>query len=72
MMRVIKEHGLKEDLNAIAKLLRSLAKASNFDMTLMFMDSKEKNDLKEIMKAIKASTSLDKGLTKELENIYNL
>lgn len=40
-------------------------------MTLMFMDTKEKNDLREIIKAIKASSEIDKELVKELEKIYN-
>lgn len=71
-MKVSKEYGIKDNVINVAKLIRSLAKASNFDMTLMFMDSKEKNDLKEIMKAIKDSSEVDKELVKELDKIYNL
>lgn len=40
-------------------------------MTLMFMDSKEKNDLKEIINAIKNSSEIENDLVKELVKIYN-
>lgn len=72
-MKVLKEYGLsnESDLKHTAELIKSLAKASSFDMTLMFMDSKEKNDLKEIVKAIKNSTSIENEVVKEIVKIYN-
>lgn len=73
IMKVLKEYGISsaEDVKCTAQLIQSLAKASSFDMTLMFMDSKEKNDLKEIVKAIKNSSDVDNSLVKEIVNIYN-
>ena len=59
IMKVLKDHGLSEDISRTANLIKSLSKASSFDMTLMFMDSKEKNDLKEIVQAVKNSTEID-------------
>ncbi len=72
IFKVQKEHGLADDLEYVGKFLKSISKASSFDMTLMFMDSKEKGDLKEIMKTLKSSSSFDKDLLKDLEKIYNL
>lgn len=40
-------------------------------MTLMFMDNKEKNDLKEIIKAVKNSSEIENDLVKEIVKIYN-
>jgi hypothetical protein len=37
----------------------------------MFMDSKEKNDLKEIIQAIKNSSEIENDLVKEIVKIYN-
>jgi len=71
-LKVTKEHGLKERIEDVAKLLKSVSKASSFDMTLMFMDTKERNDLKEIMKAINDSKEIERDLVKDLNKIYNL
>ena len=50
-MKVVNEHGLSEPEGIIhaGKLLASLGKTSNFDMTLAMMDSKEKKDLVNII-----------------------
>lgn len=72
MLKAHKEIGLNEDLEYVAKFLKSISKASNFDMTLMFMDKKEKGDLKEIINAVKAVSTLEKELLRDLEKIYNL
>lgn len=48
---MVNEHGLKEDegITHASKLIAALGKCNNFDMTLMFMDSKEKKDLVNII-----------------------
>ncbi|CDW85227.1 rna polymerase ii-associated protein 3 isoform 2 [Stylonychia lemnae] len=71
IVRVLSEYGLSEDIKHSAQLIKSLAKASSFDMTLMFMDSKEKNDLKQIINAIKNSSEIENDLVKEIVKIYN-
>jgi hypothetical protein len=50
-LKVVNDHGLTEDEGIIhaGKLIAALGKCSNFDMTLMFMDSKEKKDLVNII-----------------------
>lgn len=70
-MKVVKDFGLHEDIKISAQLIVSLSKANSFDMTLMFMDNKEKNDLKEIIKAVKNSSDIDNSLVKEILKIYN-
>lgn len=40
-------------------------------MTLMFMDNKEKNDLKQIIQAVKNTPDIDNSLVKEILKIYN-
>lgn len=51
ILKVVNEHGLSEGDGIIhaGKLITALGKCSNFDMTLMFMDSKEKKDLVNII-----------------------
>jgi hypothetical protein len=70
-MRVVHEYGLKDDVNYVSKLMISLSKASSFDMTLMFMDSKEKKDLINIIQELKKAT-IDKDTLKKLDNIYKI
>ena len=73
MLKALREKGVSEDPEHAGKFLKSISKANSFDMTLMFMDSKEKTDLKEILRELKnATTPLDLGLLKELDKIYNL
>jgi hypothetical protein len=49
ILKSLKEHGVKEDILHTFSFMLSIAKASNFDMTLMFMDNQEKKDIKEII-----------------------
>lgn len=52
ILKVLAEHGITGDEEALvhaAKLLAALGKASNFDMTLMFMDKNERKDLVSIV-----------------------
>jgi hypothetical protein len=51
ILKVVNEHGLSESDGIIhaGKLIAALGKCNNFDMTLMFMDSKEKKDLVNII-----------------------
>lgn len=59
MLKAAREHGLGDDIGFVAQLLVSLAKAASFDMTLMFMDAKERSDLKEILRAVNAAADVD-------------
>jgi hypothetical protein len=72
MMRVLKEYGLKDDVVYVGSIMCSLSKTSNFDMTLMFMDSKEKKDLIEIVQELKRNDKIDKDMIKILDQIYKL
>lgn len=51
ILKAVNEHGLSEGegITHAGKLIAALGKCSNFDMTLMFMDSKEKKDLVNII-----------------------
>ena len=50
-LKVVNDFGIAESEGQIhaAKLLVAISKASSFDMTLMFMDAKEKRDLVNII-----------------------
>jgi len=62
-----------ENLEHAGKLLAALGKSANFDMTLMFMDSKEKKDLVNIIQALKKPTAgTDKEVLKQIDSIYKL
>ena len=60
VIKVLKDVGTKEDLSHSGNLLLSLSKCANFDMTLMFIDSKEKKQVNEIIGEIKAANAVDK------------
>ncbi len=51
----------------------TLGKAYSFDMTLMFMDAKEKKDLVNIIQTLKKnSDKLDKETIKQIDTIYKI
>ena len=54
MLVALANHGLKNESDCIkvGEFLVTLSKASNFDMTLMFIDDKEKKELSTILKAL--------------------
>ena len=75
ILKVLAEQGVIGDEEALVhagKLISSLGKCSNFDMTLMFMDSKEKKDLVTIVQTLKKSSVVDKEVLKQLDSIYKL
>ena len=51
ILKAVNDHGLSEGEGIIHAgiLIAALGKCNNFDMTLMFMDSKEKKDLVNII-----------------------
>ena len=51
LLQAISEHGLgdKESSEHAGQFLLSLSKASNYDMTLMFIDDNEKDIIKKIV-----------------------
>ena len=52
ILKVLVDFGISSDDESLihtANLMNVLGKASNFDMTLMFMDTKEKKDLVSIV-----------------------
>lgn len=56
-----------------AKLMVALSKAASFDMTLMFMDGKEKKDLISIVNTLKKnSDKVDKDILKQIDSIYKI
>lgn len=73
ILRAVVEHGLgdAEGVEHAAKLLVALAQGNNFDMTLMFMDSKEKKDLVTIIGKLKTG-AIDAEVLKKINNIYKL
>jgi hypothetical protein len=73
ILKAVVDHGLgdNEGITHAAHLLVALSQANNFDMTLMFMDSKEKKDLVTIIGKLKGAT-LDADVLKKINNIYKL
>lgn len=76
ILKVLNEQGIKGDddsLKHAAGLMCALGKASGFDMTLMFMDAKEKKDLVNIVQTLKKnSDKLDKETIKQIDTIYKI
>jgi hypothetical protein len=74
ILKVINDTGLSDSdgITHAAQLLIALSKASSFDMTLMFMDSKEKKDLVNIIQTIKKTSTVEKDIMKQIDNIYKL
>jgi hypothetical protein len=70
ILKSLKEHGLKEDPQHVCEFLVTLAKAQNFDMTLMFIDKQEKQDIKEILTTLKKQDGIDKASLSKFESIY--
>lgn len=64
------EHGLadKESTNNTAKFFISLSKASNYDMTLMFINDSEKEKILEIRS--KLDKHGDKNVKASFNSIY--
>jgi len=59
VLKAVNDFGITEGAEGqahAAKLLVALGKASSFDMTLMFMDQKEKRDLVNIIQTIKKNS----------------
>jgi len=59
ILKVTNDYGITGDDEAVnhsARLMAALSKASSIDMTLMFMDSKEKKDLVNIVKTLKKNS----------------
>jgi hypothetical protein len=83
ILKVVNDHGLTSSdesgadgcsgITHAAKLLAALGKCISFDMTLMFMDAKEKKDLVNIIQTIKKNTDkVDKEVLKQIDTIYKL
>lgn len=75
ILRALSQFSLQsdEDLVHAAKLIVALGKASNFDMTLMFMDTLEKKDLVHIVQTLKKNADkLDSEVVKQIDSIYKL
>lgn len=73
LMAVLSTFGIenKENIEQTANMMVSFSKASQFDMTLMFMDSKEKKDLIKIVQEVKKA-GIDKEVLKKIEQIYKI
>jgi hypothetical protein len=72
ILKVLNDFGIGEEEGQAhaAKLLVAVSKASSFDMTLMFIDTKEKKDLANIIQTIKKTA--DKDVIKQIDTIYKL
>jgi hypothetical protein len=70
LLSAISTHGLSSPDGAkhAGEFLASLSKASNFDMTLMFIDDSEKKTIAEIIKEAKKQS--DKSTIKKLDEVY--
>lgn len=66
ILTALKDYGLKEDATHVINFLETLTTASNFDMTLMFMDSQEKKDLTTILQALKQDSSISTDQLKKV------
>jgi hypothetical protein len=75
ILKAVADFGLSSDegLQHAAGLMAALGKASNFDMTLMFMDSQEKKLLVQIVQALKGSSAkLDQAIVKQIDSVYKI
>jgi hypothetical protein len=64
------EVGAEKDPKHATDFLISLSKSSNFDMTLMFLEDKEKKDILLILKALEKEKSVDSAKIKKIKSIY--
>ena len=73
VLQALALHGLAnaDSCKHTAEFLLSLSKASNFDMTLMFVDETEKKDLGTIISAVKKLCS-GSDLVQRLNAAYNV
>lgn len=73
ILKVLVEHGLSDadGVKHAAQLIVAMSKADNFDMTLMFMDKLEKQDLVTIISTLKNQLP-DLDLLKQVNTIYKL
>ncbi len=75
ILKVVVDYGLSSDegLTHTSSLMAALGKASNFDMTLMFMDNQEKVLLKQIVKSLNDNSGkLDAKVLKQVQTIYRV
>lgn len=75
ILKVLVDFSLSDEagLTHASKLMAALSKASSFDMTLMFMDTKEKKDLVTIVQTLrKNADKLDKEVMKQVDSIYKI
>jgi hypothetical protein len=70
ILAAISEHGLADAAGSkhAGEFLASLSKASNFDMTLMFIDDAEKKHIAKILAAAKKQS--DKSINAKLDEVY--
>ena len=70
VIRTLKDFGLSADAPHVANFLSSLSKASNFDMTMMFVDSKERKEIADLISELKKKEGVEKGLISKVEAAY--
>lgn len=59
ILQSLAEVGVEKDSKHTADFLISLSKSSNFDMTLMFLEDKEKKDILVVLKGLEKEKSID-------------
>jgi hypothetical protein len=75
ILKTLADFGLQDEegLKHASALMAAMGKASSFDMTLMFMDSKEKKDLVSIVQSLKKNADkLDKEIMRQVDTIYKI
>jgi hypothetical protein len=72
ILKTFNQFGVQDDANHCLGFLASMAKSSNFDMQLMFMDNNEQKELKSLFHSFQNEPLIDGALLKSVKSKYGL